>query len=53
MADSLRQILLERAKAGGRAFVLYDAFGTVEFPPNIATPSAPEGLWSSHFVRAT
>ena len=32
MADTLRQILLERAKAGVRVFVLYDAFGTVDIP---------------------
>jgi cardiolipin synthase A/B len=32
MADTLRQILLERAKAGVRVFVLYDAFGTIDIP---------------------
>ena len=32
MADTLRQILLERAKAGVRVLVLYDAFGTVDMP---------------------
>jgi cardiolipin synthase A/B len=32
MADTLRQILLERARAGVRVFVLYDAFGTVDIP---------------------
>ena len=32
MADTLQQILLERAKAGIRVFVLYDAFGTVDIP---------------------
>src|SRR5687768_10654973 len=32
MADALGQILLERAKAGVRVFVLYDAFGTVDIP---------------------
>jgi cardiolipin synthase len=32
MADTLRQILLERASAGVRVFVLYDAFGTVDIP---------------------
>jgi cardiolipin synthase len=32
MADTLGQILLERAKAGVRVFVLYDAFGTVNIP---------------------
>jgi cardiolipin synthase len=34
MADILRQILRERAKAGVRVFVLYDAFGTVDMPAN-------------------
>ena len=29
---TLQQILLERAKAGIRVFVLYDAFGTVDIP---------------------
>lgn len=32
MADTLGEILLERAKAGVRVFVLYDAFGTVDIP---------------------
>jgi cardiolipin synthase len=32
MADTLRQILLARAKAGVRVLVLYDAFGTVDIP---------------------
>jgi cardiolipin synthase len=32
MADTLGQILRERAKAGVRVFVLYDAFGTVDMP---------------------
>jgi cardiolipin synthase A/B len=32
MADTLRTILLERARAGVRVFVLYDAFGTVDIP---------------------
>ena len=34
MADMLRQILRERAEAGVRVFVLYDAFGTVDIPAN-------------------
>jgi cardiolipin synthase len=33
MADTLRDILSERARAGVRVFVLYDAFGTVDIPP--------------------
>ena len=32
MADTLREILLERAKAGVRVFLLYDAFGTLDIP---------------------
>jgi cardiolipin synthase len=34
MADMLGHILRERAKAGVRVFVLYDAFGTVDIPAN-------------------
>jgi cardiolipin synthase len=32
MADALQEILVERARAGVRVFVLYDAFGTVDMP---------------------
>jgi cardiolipin synthase len=32
MADTLGQILRDRAKAGVQVFVLYDAFGTVDIP---------------------
>src|SRR5688500_7766311 len=32
MADILSEILRDRAKAGVRVFVLYDAFGTVDIP---------------------
>jgi cardiolipin synthase len=32
MADTLSEILRDRAKAGVRVFVLYDAFGTVDIP---------------------
>jgi cardiolipin synthase len=32
VADSLRRILIERAAAGVRVFVLYDAFGTADLP---------------------
>jgi cardiolipin synthase len=32
MADALGEILRERARAGVRVFVLYDAFGTVDIP---------------------
>ena len=32
LAESLQQVLLERASAGVRVYVLYDAFGTVDIP---------------------
>jgi cardiolipin synthase len=32
MGQTLGQILLDRARAGVRVFVLYDAFGTVDIP---------------------
>jgi cardiolipin synthase len=32
LADTLSQILRDRAKAGVRVFILYDAFGTVDIP---------------------
>ena len=32
MADTLREILIERAKAGVRVLVLYDAFGSADIP---------------------
>src|SRR3954467_973126 len=32
MADALGSILVDRARAGVRVFVLYDAFGTVDIP---------------------
>jgi cardiolipin synthase len=34
MADTLRQILVERAAAGVRVRLLYDAFGTIDIPPD-------------------
>jgi cardiolipin synthase len=34
MADTLGGILVERARAGVRVFVLYDAFGTIDIPAN-------------------
>ena len=33
MADTLRQILVDRAASGVRVFLLYDAFGTLDIPP--------------------
>ena len=32
MADTLSNILVDRARAGVRVFVLYDAFGTIDIP---------------------
>ena len=52
MADTLGQILRERAKAGVRVFVLYDAFGTVDIPRTTATSCArPESSWN-RFARS-
>jgi cardiolipin synthase len=34
IADTLSDILRDRAKSGVRVFVLYDAFGTVDIPPD-------------------
>ena len=34
MADTLGSILVDRARAGVRVFVLYDAFGTIDIPAN-------------------
>ena len=33
IADTLRPILLDRAGAGVRVFLLYDAFGSIDIPP--------------------
>jgi cardiolipin synthase len=32
MAEALREILVERAKAGVQVYLLYDAFGTIDIP---------------------
>jgi cardiolipin synthase A/B len=60
-ADALRQILLERAAAGVRVFVLYDAFGTQDIPPNhlaayrdagvVAVPFRPLRLFTLHLAQ--
>ena len=53
MADTLGQILRERAKAGVRVFVLYDAFGTVDIPAEHRDDAARrQGSSSSHFARS-
>ena len=51
MADNLGQALIERAKAGVRVLVLYDAFGTVDMPAGQATRSEPWASSSSRSVR--
>ena len=52
MADSLDEILVDRARAGVRVFVLYDAFGTVVMPARIVTRCGRQASWSSRFVRS-
>jgi cardiolipin synthase A/B len=44
MADTLRQILLERARAGVRVYLLYDAFGTVDIPADHLEALRAEGV---------
>ena len=51
MADTLGQILVERAKASMRVFVLYDAFGAVDMPARHRDAlRAAEASWLSRFV---
>jgi len=52
MADTLGQILIERANAGVRVLILYDAFGTVTFRLAIATRSELQASWSSRSARS-
>ena len=61
MADMLRDILVERAKAGVRVLILYDAFGTVDIPASergtlrdvgiILEPFRPIRLSTLHLVQ--
>ena len=61
MADMLRQILRERAKAGVRVFVLYDAFGAVDMPAThrdelraagiVVEPFRPIRLFTLHLAQ--
>ena len=44
MADTLRQILVDRAKAGVRVFLLYDAFGTIDIPADHAATLRAAGV---------
>jgi cardiolipin synthase len=49
MADTLGQILIERAKAGVRVRVLYDAFGTVDIPVNSRDALRAAGIAAEPF----
>ena len=61
MADTLRQILLERASAGVHIFILYDAFGFQDLPADhraalraagvILAPFRPFSLFTLHKVQ--
>ncbi len=61
MADTLRQILIDRAAAGVRVFVLYDAFGTERIAPGqraalqdagvVVVPFRPLSLGTLHLVQ--
>jgi cardiolipin synthase len=61
MADTLSDILRERARAGVRVFVLYDAFGTVDIPADhrdalrasgiVVEPFRPIRLSTLHLAR--
>jgi cardiolipin synthase A/B len=44
MADTIFKILLDRARAGVRVFLLYDAFGTVDMPANHREPLRAAGV---------
>ena len=49
LADTLSEILRERATAGVRVFVLYDAFGTVDIPrDHRATPMTRESGFTTN-----
>lgn len=61
MSDTLREILLDRAAAGVRVFVLYDAFGTQDIPSEhhtalreggvLVEPFRPLRLSTLHLVQ--
>jgi cardiolipin synthase len=44
LADALHQVLLERTAAGVRVFVLYDAFGSHDIPPDRLAALAAAGV---------
>src|SRR5688572_112650 len=49
MADTLRQILVDRATAGVRVFLLYDAFGTSDIPSDHAAALRAAGVFVEPF----
>jgi len=61
MADTLQQILIDRAAAGVRVFVLYDAFGiqrvtaayraALQDAGVVAVPFRPLSFWKLHLVQ--
>src|SRR5678815_1886044 len=61
MADTLQHILIERAAAGVRVFLLYDAFGTqglarssrraLEDAGVVVVPFRPLSLWRLHLLQ--
>ena len=51
MADMLGQVLRERAKAGVRVFVLYDAFGAVDIPATHRDELRSSMASSREFIR--
>jgi len=61
MADTLGSILVDRARAGVRVFVLYDAFGIIDIPANqrnalraagvIVEPFRPIRLATMHLAQ--
>jgi cardiolipin synthase len=61
MADTLQHILIDRATAGVRVFLLYDAFGTLGLAASsrralqdagvVAVPFRPLSLWRLHLLQ--
>jgi cardiolipin synthase len=61
MADTLQHILIDRAAAGVRVFLLYDAFGTQGLAASarralqdagvVVVPFRPLGLWRLHLLQ--
>jgi cardiolipin synthase len=49
MGDTLREILIERAKAGVQVYLLYDAFGTIDIPPNHRDAMRAAGVFVEPF----